>query len=91
MTIPYFVNNSNEDTLKILKVEYLSNNLLDPTQILNLTNSLNEDTSNERQPQSITSGISQQPKNKRCGSLGFQSVNPDVNSVCLSKEGVPQP
>ena len=26
-----------EDDLKILKVEYLSNNLLDPTQILNLS------------------------------------------------------
>jgi hypothetical protein len=26
-----------EDDLKILKVEYLSNHLLDPTQILNLS------------------------------------------------------
>jgi hypothetical protein len=35
MTQPYFINPSNEDDLKILKVEYLSNRLLDHTQILN--------------------------------------------------------
>ena len=31
-----------EDDLKILKVEHLSNHLLDPTQILNLSLSLDE-------------------------------------------------
>ena len=36
MTKPCFVNPSNEDYLKILKVEYLSNCFLDHTQILNL-------------------------------------------------------
>ena len=36
MTKPYFVNPLNEEDLKILKVEYLSNHLLDYTQILNL-------------------------------------------------------
>ena len=37
MTKPYFVKPSNEDDLKILKVEYLRNHLLDPTQILDLS------------------------------------------------------
>ena len=35
MTKPYFTNTSNEDNLKILNMEYLSNHLLDHTQILN--------------------------------------------------------
>ena len=59
-----------EDDLKVLKVEYLSNHLLDKTQILNL--SLDDQTiffkifkmkttSNGRRPQNIKSGISQQP------------------------------
>ena len=59
-----------EDDLGILKVEYLSNHLLDPTQTLNL--SLNDQTilykffkwkttSTGRRPQIIKSGISQQP------------------------------
>ena len=56
MTKTYFVNPLNEDDLKILKVEYLSNCLLDHTRMLNL--SLDDRTipfqwktiSNERQP-----------------------------------------
>ena len=36
MTKTYFVNPSNEDDLKGLKLEYLSNQLLDHTKILNL-------------------------------------------------------
>ena len=36
MTKPYFTNPYNGDNLEILKVEYLSNHLLDYTQILNL-------------------------------------------------------
>jgi hypothetical protein len=57
-----------EDDLRILKVEYLSNRLLDHTQILNL--SLDDSdysyflkmktTSNRRRPQIIKSGITQQ-------------------------------
>ena len=56
-----------EENLKILKVEYLSNHLLDHTQILNL--GLAEQTifyksfksSNGRRPENNKSGISQQP------------------------------
>ena len=36
MTKPCFVNPSNEDNLKLLKLEYLINNFLDHTQFLNL-------------------------------------------------------
>jgi hypothetical protein len=40
MNKPYFVNHlqilENEDDLKILRVDYLSNHLLDPTPILKL-------------------------------------------------------
>ena len=59
-----------EDNLKILKVEYLSNRLLDHTQILNLDLSDQKQsvqilqmktTSHGRRPQNIKSGISQQP------------------------------
>jgi hypothetical protein len=57
-----------EDDLKMLEVEYISNPLLDHTQILNL--SLDDHilqiltmqtTSNGRRPQNIKSGISQKP------------------------------
>ena len=59
-----------EDDIKILKLEYLSNHLLDHTQILKL--SLDDQTkcllifkmkttSYGRQPQNIKSGISQLP------------------------------
>jgi hypothetical protein len=63
MTQPYFINPSNEDDLKILKVEYLSNLLLDHTQIL--TFSLYDQTIfcqsfKLRRSQNIQSRISQQ-------------------------------
>ena len=65
-----------EDNLKILKVEYLSNHLLDQNQILNLSlydksiyyKYLNEEditwkmTSHGRWPQNIKSAMSQQPQ-----------------------------
>jgi hypothetical protein len=59
-----------EEDLKILKAEYLSNHLLDPTQILNLYLDYQKKvlqilemktTSNGRQPQNIKRAISQQP------------------------------
>ena len=37
MTRQYLTNPKNEDDLKLLKVEYLSNHLLDHTQILSLS------------------------------------------------------
>ena len=50
-----------EDALKISKVEYLSNHLLDPTQILNLSlddqTILYKITSNGRRPQNIKGGM----------------------------------
>ena len=48
-----------EDDLKILKVEYLSNLLLDLTHILGILKM--KTTSNGRRPQNIKRGISQQP------------------------------
>jgi hypothetical protein len=58
-----------EDDLKISKVEYLSNRLLDHTQILNLdkapkakcSNTSMKTTTNRRQQQNIESWISRQP------------------------------
>ena len=52
-----------EDDLKLLKVEYLSNRLLDHAQILNLdlgNKSKMKTTSNGRRHQNIKNGISQQ-------------------------------
>jgi hypothetical protein len=78
MTKLYCTNSLHEDNLqqkttthdlKIIKVKYLSNHLLDPTQILNLycKKVLNEDDLkwkthfNLKRPQNIKNGISQQP------------------------------
>jgi hypothetical protein len=54
---------SNVRQLKNINVGYLSNHLLDHTQILNLSLQIFQMkmTSNERQPQNIKSRISQQP------------------------------
>jgi hypothetical protein len=70
-----------EKDLKILKVEYLSNHLLDHGKILNL--SIDDDaiflqilkmktTSNGRRPQNIDSGVSKQPLIGLCSNLKVQ-------------------
>jgi hypothetical protein len=63
MTKPYFVYPLNEDDLKKLKVEYLSNLLLDHTQILTLSlydQTLFCQSFKLRRPQDIKGRISQQ-------------------------------